>query len=184
MMETRGTPVNALLDMCSATELNAAVLDGELTRVGDGYWWIDIPTGRRERAQCVGRELNDCRIIVCDRSAAWVWGWADAPTRLSTCVSLAARVPSPVRRRLNTRESVIADDEVAIIGATRVTNPVRTVIDLVRHDPSDQVIGLVVAALVQGDVDAPTALRELDRRPGIAHLRRARQRLETAISRC
>ncbi len=184
MREPRLRPANRLFDTCGETELNAALLDGELVRVGDSYWCIDVPTGQRERALSIGRELNDGRLIVCDRSAAWVWGWGDAPSRLSTCVSISARVPSPVRRRLHTREVVIADDEVIVIADTRVTNPVRTVIDLVRHDPSDQVIELVVAALAQGNVDARTTVRELDRRPGIAYLRRARRRIETAISRC
>lgn len=184
MTDAITTATTPLLASCAGTELNAALLDGELVRLGDGYWWIDVPIGVRERALSLSRELHDSRVIVCDQSAAWVWGWRDAPSTLTTCVSIAARVPSPVRRRLHTREAVIADDEVAMIAAIRVTSPLRTVIDLVRHDASDDVIDVVVAALGQGSVDAEAASRELDRRPGIAYARRARNRLETAISRC
>jgi len=182
--EARRHRAQTPLASCPLVELNAAALDGELVRIGDGFWWIDVPTGRRERALSLGSDLHDGRVIVCDRSAAWVWGWGAAPLTLSTCVSIAARVPSPVRRRLNAREAVISVDEVATIAGTPVTSPVRTVIDLLRHDPTDDVITLVSAALSRGDVDARSVLAELERRPGIAHVRRARWRLEAAISRC
>jgi hypothetical protein len=184
MSVAQSTTVSTFHASCTSIELNAALLDGELVRVGDGYWWIDVPIGQRERARSLTTELGDARIIVCDRSAAWVWGWGPSPSTITTCVSISARVPSPVRRRLNTREVVISSDEVVVIAATRVTSPVRTLIDLVRHESSDEVIDIAVAALTRGDVDAHATVSELDRRPGIAHLRRARRRLETAISRC
>lgn len=168
----------------SPTELSSAVLDGELTRLGAGYLAIDEPEGPHDRARSLFVEIGDRRAIICDRSAAWVWGWVPFAGPLSTCVSITARVASPVRRRLRAREAVLGHDEVALLDDVPVTTPLRTAADLARHDDNEAVIDVLVAALQSGDI-TPAALRStLTRRPGIAHLRRARSRIESAITRC
>lgn len=174
-------PLTALL---ATPELRAAVLDGELVGLGSGYVCIDEPETPHDRARSLGPELTDARAILCDRTAAWVWGWCPPPPALATCVSIAARVPSPVRRRLCTREAVIDASEVVVLDSVRVTTRLRTVFDLARHDDDDLVVDLLVSAIGIGDVTPVRAMAELQRRPGIAHLRRARRRLELAISRC
>jgi hypothetical protein len=66
----------------------------------------------------------------------------------------------------------------------RVTSPLRTVIDLVRHEPSDDVVDVVATALSVGGVSVESAMNTLLQRPGIAHVRRAQRRLDVAVSRC
>jgi hypothetical protein len=165
-------------------ELHSARLDGELVGIGGGFQSVDEPDGPRDRAHSIHRDLADPRVIVCDRSAAWVWGWAPSPVAVATCVSIGARVASPVRRRLRAREAVLDDDETVQLAEVRVTTPLRTVIDLARHDDRDEVVEIVIAALRSGSVSVPDLRAALRRRPGIAHLRRAHDRVERAISRC
>ena len=168
----------------TGAELRSAVLDGEVVSVGSSYVCIDEPIGPRDRGASLAPELSDSRAIVCDRTAAWVWGWCVAPSVIGTCVSIAARVASPTRRRLRTREAVIDESEVVHLDGVRVTTPLRTTVDLVRHDANDDVVDIIVAALASGDVCARDLHDELQRRPGIAHQRRARARLALAVSRC
>lgn len=175
---------STLTSRMALAELRSAVLDGEVVAIGEGFMCVDEPVGPRERAASVASDLGDSRAIVCDRSAAWVWGWGPSTAVLDTCVPITARVASPERRRRRTREAVIEPHEVIEFDGVRVTHPLRTVIDLVRHDGDDCVTDLVVAALEAGDVAAADIVDELRRRPGIAHLRRARVRAELAISRC
>ncbi len=165
-------------------ELHSARLDGELVRIGGGFRFVDEPDAPRDRAQSLIADLGDPRVIVCDRSAAWVWGWGPSPAAVTTCVSISARVASPVRRRLGAREAVIDADEIRQLREVRVTDPLRTVIDLVRHDDRDDVVDTVIEALRSGRVGSTDLHTALRRRPGIAYLRRAHDRVERAISRC
>ncbi|MDO9589692.1 MAG: hypothetical protein Q7J04_00940, partial [Microcella sp.] len=168
----------------SLAEQQAAVLDGELVKVGAGFLCVDEPESPGTRAASLSTELFDNRVIVCDRSAGWVWGWGSIPVAVEVCVSISARVPSPERRRLHAREAVIDDSELAVLNGVRVTTPARTVTDLARHASSDDVIDLIVAAITAGDLSPHAALHGLHRRPGIAHVRRARRRIELALRRC
>ena len=161
------------------------MLDGELVRLGSGFIGIDEPEGPYDRAHSLTSVLGDERAIVCDQSAAWVWGWIPAPSAVSTCVSIDARVASPVRRRLRAREAVLDRDEIAELDGVRVTTPVRTAIDLARHvDGDDRASDVIEAAVRSGMVTRSELRAALRRRPGIAYLRRAQRRIEQAINRC
>jgi len=176
-MITRGVPPrpNRLLsDLLSPTELGAAVLDGELQRVGDDVAPIDLPVTAESRARTLRRTIPDRRVIVSDRSAAWVWGWVNAAPPLSTSVSITARVPSPDRRRLRAREVVIDRDETVEVGGLVVTSPVRTLVDLARHDTAPDAIELVARGLLENRIQPDDVMRALDRRTRLAHVRRAR----------
>ena len=154
-------------------------------RLGSSYLGLDEPESPRDRARSMAHVLGDVRAIVCDRSAAWVWGWVAAPSVTSTCVSIDARVASPVRRRLRAREAVLDGDELVWLDDVRVTSPVRTVIDLARHDDDDdEATGAIAVALQSGRVSDAELRAALQRRPGIAYVRRAHRRIERAISRC
>ncbi|MBX9470882.1 hypothetical protein [Microcella sp.] len=166
-------------------ELQSALLDGELVRLGTSFLGLDEPDSPRERARSLAPVLGDVRAIVCDRSAAWVWGWVPPPAVASTCVSIDARVASPVRRRLRAREAVLDRDEVVWLDDVRVTAPVRTVIDLARHDDDDDdATEAIEAALRSSSVTAAELNAAVHRRPGIAYVRRAQRRIDRAISRC
>lgn len=165
----------------SAVELRAAALDGEVTAVGDGFLPLDAPLTAWERAASLAPALLDTRVVVAGRSAAWVWGWAAPPTAVATCVSISARIPSPDRRRLATREVVIDADEVRVIGGVPVTTPVRTLVDLARHDADDGVLDLLVAGILSHDVTAEALDAALSRRVNLAYVRLARRRLAAAV---
>lgn len=178
-------------DRLSAAELRAAVLDGEVITVGEGFLPIDAPLTAFARAVSLAPLLIDARVIVADRSAAWVWGWGRPTAAVSTCVSIAARIPSPDRRRLRTREVVIADDETRALGGVVVTSPARTVLDLARHDSDAGVIELIADGIRQHGIASSELELALSRRTNLSFVRLARARLSTAfrlvdgeISRC
>ena len=183
-MRTTPCPVLPADHVLSFAELTSARLDGELVAIGATFRFIDQPDSRQARAASLGLALHDSRAIISERTAAWVWGWAPACSTVSTCVSIAARLPSTARRLQGTREVVIGADEVAVIGDVRVTTPLRTVVDLARLDDDDAVVDIISTALAAHDV-SETSLRDaLERITRVAHSTRARRRVELALSRC
>ncbi len=170
----------------SATELRAAVLDGELIPLGDGFMPLDLPITVADRARTLAPTLRDLRVIVADRTAAWVWGWCREPGALSTCVSIAARIPSTDRRRLGTREAVIDAEEHRIVAGVHVTTPVRTLIDLARHSAEPSTVEILASGFARSGLTLLEVLAALDRRPRLSFVRPARERLiaAAALSRC
>lgn len=164
----------------SATELRSALLDGEVTALGDGFVPVDLPVSPAERAASLRETITDGRVILADRTAAWVWGWCLEPGPLRTCVSIGARIPSTDRRRLGTREAVIDDDEVRSLVGIRVTTPLRTLVDVVRHATETDIVELVATGMRVSSIPLVDAVAALDRRPRLAHVRRARARLAEA----
>lgn len=151
---------------------------------------IDLPETAAVRGSALEGEDLDPRVIISDRSAAWVWGWTHRPPRLSSSVSVAARIPSTDRRRLGTREVVIRADEVMAIGAVRVTAPLRTLIDLARHDDGADIIAMLARGLQEHAITSASIEHELRTRGRLSYVRRARERLVAAraeldlLSRC
>ncbi len=166
----------------STTELRAAVLDGELVPLGDGFAPLDLPVTALDRANTVAPTLRDQRVVLSDRTAAWVWGWCRQPGSLSTCVSVAARISSPERRRLGAREAVIDDDEYQSLDRVRVTTPTRTVIDLARHSVDAGVLEVIATGFAHSGVTLPDVLAILERRPRLSFVRLARERLTAAAA--
>ncbi|GAA1726517.1 hypothetical protein [Microcella frigidaquae] len=180
----------ALLAHLSTVELRSAVLDGELVPLGEGFAPLDLPVTATDRARTLAATIADSRVIVADRTAAWVWGWCSAPGRLRTCVSIAARIPSTQRRRLGAREAVIDDDEHRLLADVRVTTPLRTLVDLARHGTEPETVDLLAQGLRESGISLAAALAALDRRARLSFVRAARQRLTEAaakadrLSRC
>jgi len=170
-------------DDLSESELRATVLDGEVVVLAGIFVPIDAPVSARTRAMALGAHLTDARVMISDLSAAWVWGWGAQPAVVTTCVSILARIPSPERRRLHSREVVIADDERLTMGGVGVTSPERTMLDLARHAPDDHVIALLAAAIrAEGFVESDLE-RLLRRRPSLSFVHGARRRLWAALCR-
>ena len=180
---TTPSPVLLPSPRLSASELRAAVLDGEVVAIGEGFVPIDAPVTAYARAASLAPLLIDQRVVIADRSAAWVWGWGRAPAAIMTCVAITARIPSPDRRRLRSREVIIDDDERRMLGSVAVTAPVRTLLDLARHDPSDDVIALLAAGIAAHDVAPETIEAALTRRRSLSFVRPARARLAAAFER-
>ncbi len=165
----------------SASELRSAALDGEVIAVGEGFLPIDMPVTPLTRAASLAPLLIDDRVVVADRSAGWVWGWGPAPAAVTTCVAITARIPSPDRRRLRAREVVIDDDERRLLGPVAVTTPLRTLLDLARHDPDPAVGRLLSAGIRHHGIDRAALEAELARRPSLSFVKPARARLLAAL---
>jgi hypothetical protein len=179
---TRSSPVFVPDARLSATELRCAALDGELVPLGEGYVCVDAPNTSFARASSLAPIVIDTRVIISDRSAAWVWGWGPMPVAVSTCVSIAARIPSPNRRRLRAREVVIGDDERVMLGGVAVTSPVRTLVDLARHDTGDDLQQLLACGLRESRIDLDILFSALSGRINLSFVRTARQRILAAIA--
>lgn len=173
-------PRRTITDLLPAAELRAAVLDGELQPVGDVAVPIDLPVTAACRAASLARAIGDPRVIVSDRSAAWVWGWLLTAPRLSTSVSITARVTSPERRRLGAREVVIDPDETRWLGGVAVTSPVRTLVDLARHDTGPEIDELILRGMLEHHITVDDIAAALERRPRLSYVRAARERLARA----
>ena len=178
---TRFTPVILPGPVIAASELRAAALDGEVVALGEGFVPIDTPITARARAASLSPLLIDSRVVVADRSAAWVWGWGPAPNAVMTCVAITARIPSPDRSRLRTREVVIDNDEHRMLDIVRVTTPERTLLDLARHDSDPHVVDLLAAGIYEHGLTSEAIDLILARRPALSYVRLARSRLLTAL---
>lgn len=165
----------------SASELRAAVLDGELVAIGEGFAPIDAPITAAARAASLAPSLLDDRVVIADRTAAWVWGWGPAPAALMTCVAITARIPSPDRRRLRAREVVIDDDERRMLGTVAVTTPLRTLLDLARHDEGADVVSLLARGIRCHGITREAVDSALARRRSLSFVRPARARLAAAF---
>lgn len=171
-------PVLSATDLPSP-ELQAARLDGELLQLGPAWAPIDEVISTRHRAAAVHAGLLD-RLIVEQRSAAWVWGAAPSPpSHPQLCVAVGARVR--LHHLLPVREVVIDADEVAEVGGARVTTPLRTVIDLVRFggEFGELERRTAVTLLREHGLSVQRCIEELDRRRNLPNRRRAHARLAT-----
>lgn len=164
-------------------ELHAARLAGELYALGDAFCPVDLPDDRHRRAAAIAA-VAPARFIADRLTAAWVWGAvADGPPRAQFCIDIRSRHRQTTTRH-EVREVVIADDEVAAVGAALVTTPARTMVDLARDPLLDDVFCCtVLRALAACRPDAvDDALRRLNGRSGLSFGRRAERRLEAVRS--
>ena len=158
----------------------AARLDGELAAL-DGAWTpVDEIEQPLHRALSLALRLPD-RVIIEQRSAAWVWGATILPPpEHQLCAAIGARVrPGPGWPQV--REVVIDDDEIWTLGGAKVTSPMRTVIDLARFaEPFDDALAGTVLALARiGGVTIGDCLAAVEARRNLPSKRRARAVLGT-----
>jgi len=164
-------------------ELCAARLDGELVGIDEAFAPIDAAPGPTQRACAAGRFWPQ-RLIAERVTAAWIWGARDEPpARHQLCASKDARARPAVPARSAVREVVIAPDEFALLGAVRVTTPLRTVVDLARFAepfaPSDAETVRLLADL--GGLQLVDVRRALDRRRNLPAKNLAWSRLRSAL---
>jgi len=169
-------------------ELCAARLDGELFPLGAGWCPLDVPpaVGERAAAALAGRPSAWIAEL---ETAAWIWGAIPGPPSM-----LQACVPYPDRRTgsrrdpsVELREVVILPREVVMRGGRRITDPLRTALDLARRSewyPSAR--EPVVALLALADATPESLRSALPRSRRLPHARRARRRLSELmeLSRC
>ncbi|GAB3270334.1 SAM-dependent methyltransferase [Microbacterium lacusdiani] len=124
-------------DGLSPAELSAARLDGELVAVGDAYVPADALETPTLRAATL-RGILGGSLVAIGLTAAWVHGASGVPPRVHHAQRTAARgVARPVDRRIRFRDTPIAVEDTVLLGGVRVSDPARTLVDLVRefHDP-------------------------------------------------
>jgi hypothetical protein len=134
-------------------------------------------TGRRPGldALAVTTGLNRSSAVVSGPTAAWVWG-LPRPTNSTTIVHLT----DPHRWRRGRgwvmTHAGLADDEVTVRGAYRVTTAARTLVDVARAWPEVHAVAAVDAALLRRLTSREELARVLDRQanvPGIPRSVRA-----------
>ncbi len=119
-------------DVLSLTELSAAVLDGDVVPLGEGF----VPTDAVEtpwlRAQSLVPMLAPS-LTATHLLAAWVWGaLADCPAVLTVQRAVKQRVTVYPRARVVYRDGFVGDADVEWFGTVAVTTIGRTVADLAR----------------------------------------------------
>ena len=113
-------------------ELHAALLDGDLVRVGGAFCTIDTIIGAEHRAASVAAEVTS-RAIAELHTAAWIYGLLpDVPRRLFLCVDATSGFRPQSTARQVFQEVVIEDGDVISVGGLAVTTPLRTALDLAR----------------------------------------------------
>lgn len=159
----------------SPAELRAARLDGEVYDLAGAFCLIgelEAPA-HRARAVLAGRST---RLIVELRTAAWVWGVGSLPARPEFAVTPDARARLGPGEQASVREIVHGADDVIDFDGSRVTSPLRTIIDLARHpDLFDPVLVRDLVAMAGATLSE--ALEILAQRPGIPGKRLAERRL-------
>jgi hypothetical protein len=177
---TRLSPVLTTNDLPIA-ELRAMELDGQLVAVDEAFAPIDQPPSPTQRATSLAMYCHE-RLIAEQRTAAWIWGATlDPPLRHELCVSVGARARTTHAGRLRVREVVIADGEIARLGAVRVTTPLRTVMDLARfQDRFDA--GLVFALCAVTNLTVVACIAELRSRRNLPQKKLALERLEALVT--
>jgi hypothetical protein len=122
-------------------------------------------------------------LVLSHASAARAWG---LPSPLGAPSSITFTTPVPPPRRAGPARVLVAalpDDEVRELGAVRVTDVARTVVDCARRLPSRDGLAIADAALHRGLTDLAELARVLERQRGWPNVARARQVLDLADGR-
>ena len=160
--------------------LRAAVLDGEVYAVGDGFRMIDLPLDPASRA-CSLRTLAVQGRVIADRSAAWVWGVIlDLALPWSAIIAPTAAVGHSLgvpELGVRSRVARLRTTDVCLPGGIAVTSPWRTAIDLLCADGEEvddnviiQLIELAGASASEIGADLATRTRMRGRKRGLKRL--------------
>jgi hypothetical protein len=196
-----GRDPDGLAGLLSPTELQAAMLDGELFRVGDTFASIGVQDDPPLRALAFAEAFGELGLVAERLSAAWIWGATSRPPgRHTACAPVGARWRGPVAG-LDVRETQIDAEDVVLLGTdspgpgpVTVTSPTRTVLDLLRDRvPFGDAELAAVAGLLDRTprpwtatgppgrpvtgVDLPAVRRSLEAAPGLPYGRQALRRL-------
>lgn len=164
-------------------ELHAARLTGEVYAIGGCFAPVDLPELRAVRAEVISRQAP-ARFVADRLTAAWVWGAVAAPpVRLQFCIDIRSR-HRQTTTRFDLREVVIDGSEIAVVGAALVTSPERTMLDLARDGAVDDeaAVGLLQALRECTGIPLESVLARVIGSGARSHMRRARSRLECAVS--
>jgi len=171
-------------DVLSPAELEAARLDGDVYRLGDGFRPVDLPDTAAARAASLAREIPR-RLIAHGGTAAWIWrALSHLPRPLECCHPVGTTAPGVPMLAIRVRERRLADEDVAIAGGMRVTTPLRTALDLIRVAAASFDREAVIRLLRGAGLGRDALEAAIESRPGLHGRSLALQRLETIPSRC
>jgi hypothetical protein len=171
-------------------ELHAARLDGLLHPVGASFRFADRPDDRAMRFADIAGQVPD-RMVVCEESAAWLWGAVDvAPAPLRLCSRPRHRARLAPSGHVVARELRLEPgDTVEVPVARRPARPVtlttalRTTVDLAlaadRRSAAEALRGMIAIVGVAVE-DASAVLEANRRRPGRITALRALERAGSA----
>jgi len=165
------------------TELMAAVLDGDVVRVGGAYQCIDLPVDAELRGASLRAELAPEHIAI-ERTAAWIWGGALRLSRpFEVAMTGTASLSTLMPERYAIRRMRPALGDVTRIGGVYATTRMRTIIDLLRSPRPDfdgTVIGRIMA---EGAISREHIERDLARRRRLRGRELAWTRLQVLVTR-
>ncbi len=187
MTRTARPPTEALLlpgigtGGLEAAELSAAVLDGDLVRVGDAFVPVDEPQDPALRAAVVRPRLAP-GLVIAGRTAAWVWG---AAWRLDEPISCchAPRVRPGLAAGVVVQRVVLRPGDVVAVGDVLVTSPLRTALDLARAPEADFDERLLARQLRGSQLTTADVIAEIERRPRMPRRLLALRRLQVLLTR-
>lgn len=169
-------PVALTTDDLPYAELTAARLDGDVFSVNLSFFAIDELETPALRAASL-RAHVPAHLTAERATAAWIWGAADAPPAVHEfCSGLEARGRAGGPLAMTVREVVIDEDETRVLAGLRVTDPPRTLLDLLRFASLfDPVVAGRLAGLA--DLGADACAAALEARRNLPFRRRAVARL-------
>jgi hypothetical protein len=117
-------------------QLRDAVRDGDIVRVVDRVYADARVEDSRELRVAAARLVVPQHAVVCDETAAWIWG-VDAykPSDRHRFVPQWVVPHGQSRTRLegvNCRQALLSDDDIVDVGGLLTTHPVRTTSDMLR----------------------------------------------------
>ena len=141
----------------------------------------DSPETPAERVASLA-VLDDRRLIAERLTAAWIWGALAAPPEEHTLAFATAEKVRVVRvAGLVLRQVRFAGDEVVALAGSRVSTPLRTLVDLARVGP-DVPDAVILALATAHGVTLAQALERVLEHPHLPDKRIAVQRLQRIAS--
>lgn len=120
----------------SRSQFKAAVVDGDIVRLLDRVYLDARVDDSREIRVMAARLVVPAHAVVCDETAAWIWGVdVHRPSDRHRFQPKWVVPHGESRTRLegvSCRQALLAEADVCEVGGLRVTSPVRTTSDLLR----------------------------------------------------
>lgn len=172
----------------SRSELECMRLDGLLVNVyGPGYvlpWDQITPRHRAAAAFYSLPEYLRRKVVLGRLTAAWIYGCAPAPQKLTVLLDHRRRTTSQGRYRpALIHEVTLGPLDTVTIGGVPVSTPLRTALDVALHAPDAAAVRVLTALADAKGLDCPldTIRQAVIARPRLPGKSRALERLDTAM---
>ena len=173
----------------SRAELRAMRLDGVLAAVfGDAYTPASVPHTHILRARALALALPPNlvgRAVVGRFSAAWIYGCAPAPARISLLVDVGHRVGAlrPWSGCI-VHEVSLGRFDAANIAGISVTTPLRTAVDLALHGDAEAALPALAAITSDAKLGCPPGLvrQALEATHRVPHKAAALERIRALLA--